>query len=167
MAKFSADFGVNGADFTFTTGKGDALTTDDLLEVLRPAAMRLKEHFRNAIVKRFKQRTGSLADSIDFEEDYLAGSFVSFMVKPFGKHKTGKRTRKSRAGSPLAKGAKHNRSVKSSSISNMELGYLLEYGTPRIQATHWMETANEEIAEELQTMIDENFTELLKKKGLI
>lgn len=30
------------------------------------------------------------------------------------------------------------------SNTNDEVGYLLEYGTPRISAKHWMETANEE-----------------------
>ena len=167
MAKFYSDFGVSGADLTFATGKDGVLSTDDLLEVLRPAAIRLKEHYRNAIIKRFQQRTGSLADSIDFEDNYLAGSYVSFVVKPYGKHKGGKYTRRSRAGDPTAKGAKHNRKPKTSGITNMELGYLLNYGTPRIQATHWMENANEEIAEELQSMIDNNFSDLLKKKGLI
>ena len=30
---------------------------------------------------------------------------------------------------------------------NSEVAYVLEYGTPRMDATHWMETANEEAAD--------------------
>lgn len=33
--------------------------------------------------------------------------------------------------------------------TNAEVAYVLEYGTPRMAATHWMETANEEASDEV------------------
>nr|DAL91781.1 MAG TPA: hypothetical protein [Caudoviricetes sp.] len=65
------------------------------------------------------------------------GGYVQ--VTPKGKRKNarkhGKRMKK-----------KGDRRVSSGSYAgtNTEVGYYLEYGTPRITATHWMETANEE-----------------------
>lgn len=172
MAKFKADFGATG----YSSLKGQStfaeLSIDDLMAVLRPAAEKLKAHYRAVILKRFKRRTGSLADSIKLDErslsrEYMDSNSAVIFVGPAGKHKNSKRGPRSRKGSPTAKYAKHNRKASATSLSNAELGYLLEYGTPRIDATHWMESANEEIEEELQTEIDENFTQLLKDKGVL
>ena len=33
--------------------------------------------------------------------------------------------------------------------TNAEVAYVLEYGTPRMAATHWMETTNEEASDEV------------------
>lgn len=170
MAKFNVRYSGDGAlnTFFYSEGADDTFSVDDLLEVLRPAAIRLKEYYRETILRLFKKRSGSLADSINFEDDYnLSKGYVSFLVKPFGVHKGGKYTRRSRAGSPNARYAKHNRKPATKAIKNEELAYLLEYGTPRITATHWMETANEEIENEIQDMIEAEFDDLLKKKGLI
>lgn len=166
MAKFKCEFQDYSADLS-ASGKGE-LSVDELLEVLRPAALRLKEFYQETIRRRFKQRTGSLADSIDIEDYYFRSSGeASIVVKPFGKHKGGSITRKSRAGSPTRRYAKHNRAVSAKAISNEELGYLLENGTPRISATHWMENANDEIGNTIQDMVEQEYDELLKKKGLI
>lgn len=43
---------------------------------------------------------------------------------------------------------------------------MLEVGTPRIAATHWMENANDEISDSLQQMIEEEFNKLLDSKGM-
>ena len=167
MAKFNFTFtdGARGGAFDAAKDAGDPFTTDDILEVLRPAAMRLKEIYQEAIRTTFQQRTGSLADSIDFE-DNTAGGYAFFMVKPFGSHKGGAYARRSRAGSSSRKYAKHGRSVAKEAISNEELGYLLNYGAPRISATHWMENANDSAESEIQDIVENNFDELLKRKGL-
>ena len=166
MAKFSVDFGADTyVSLTGSKDGGDTLTVDDLLEVLRPAAIMLRDHYKKVIETVFRRRTGTLADSIDFEDDYT-GDYAFFFVKPFGSHK-GKYTRKSRAGDSSRKYAKHGRNPSTKAIKNEELAYLLEYGTPRIAATHWMENANEEIADQIQDTIDAEFTKLLQKKGLI
>ena len=166
MAKFNFEFSDSGG---YLSGErhGDALTVDDLLEVLRPAGLKLKECYQQAIRSTFRQRTGSLADSIDIEDNYVGSGYASITVKPFGSHKGGAYQRRSRAGSPTAKGAKHNRKPSKKAIKNEELLYLLEHGTPRITASHVIENTNDAVMEEIQDVVEDNFTELLKKKGLI
>jgi hypothetical protein len=166
MAKFKVSWGTEFASFTGAKEAEDVFTTDDILECLRPAAMKLVEYYKSSIRRLFKRRTGSLEESIDFDDDTV-GPYAFILVKPMGKHKGSKYTRKSRAGPADRKGAKHNRKPTAKALKNEELGYLLEYGTPRISATHWMENTNEEVAEEIQDIIENQFTELLKKKGLI
>lgn len=166
MAKFSVSFPGLNADLDAEIERGELLSVDDLLEVMRPAAMRLAEYYKEVIERRFKRRTGSLADSMNFEDNYYLSGYAWFRVGPFGTHKTGQYERHSRAGDPLSRYAKHYRHPEKKAIKNAELAYLLEYGTPRIDATHWMEEANEEIYDEITDMIDQNFSALLKSKGL-
>lgn len=169
MAKFSCEFqDPAGGYFYAMKENGDALSVDDLLEVLRPAGLKLKDYYKRAILAKFKRRTGSLAESIDIEDNDIASlGYASITVKPFGKHKGGKYTRRSRAGSSSRRYAKHNRQPSTKALKNEELAYLLEYGTPRIAASHWMENTNEQVAEEIQNIVEDGFTDLLKRKGLI
>lgn len=166
MAKFNVTWSTEFASFDAEKGSGDVFTTDDLLECLRPAAIKLVEYYKQAIRKLFKRRTGSLEDSIDFDDD-VVGQYAFILVKPMGKHKGSLYTRKSRAGPADRKGAKHNRKPTAHALKNEELGYLLEHGTPRIAATHWMENTNEQVGEEIQDMIEAEYNNLLRKKGLI
>ena len=170
MAKFNLSFQDHsgGAHMSASKEGSDELTLNDILEVLRPAAMRLKEIYQEAIRSTFQQRTGSLAESIDFEDNTIGTGYASFFVKPFGSHKGGMYQRKSRAGDSSARYAKHNRKTSKKKLKNEELAYLLEYGTPRISpGTHWMENANESAEEEIQQIIEDGYDALLKKKGLI
>ena len=168
MAKFSCDFSDFDAMLIAERTGGDTFTVDDLLEVLRPAAMRLRDAYRDTIQRVFKQRTGSFAESIDFDDDAVGKDYAFILVKPMGTHKGGKYTRKSRAGPAGRKYAKHNRKPSTKALKNEELGYLLEYGTPRISpGYHWMENANEDVADEIQSIITDGYDKLLKKKGLI
>lgn len=166
MAKFNVTWSADFASFDAEKGSGDVLTTDDLLECLRPAAIKLVEHYKQTIRRLFRRHTGSFEDSIDFDDD-VVGQYAFILVKPMGKHKGGMRIRKSRAGPADRKGAKHNRNPSAHALRNEELGYLLEHGTPRIAATHWMENTNEQVAEEIQDIIDAEYDKLLRKKGLI
>lgn len=167
MAKFSVSFPTTYGYMSAYGERGETLSQDELLEVLRPAAIRLKDLYRQAIISRFQQRTGSLAESIDFE-DHSFTNYASFTVKPFGTHNGGKYTRKSRAGSPTRKYAKHGRHPSTKALKNEELGYFLEFGTPRISPpTHWMEEASEDAADEINEIVENNFTELLRRKGLL
>ena len=147
------------------------LSSDELLSVLRPAAERLRDAYVSTINRLFRRRTGSFADSISLMEygisrEYMDLSEASIVVKPTGNHKTGKYTRKSRAGPAGRKYAKHNRHPATKALKNEELGYLFEVGTPRIPATHWMENTNEAVADEIQDIIEAEYDKLLKKKGL-
>lgn len=166
MAKFNVTWDTDSAFLSGENTSENVITTDDILECLRPAAMKLVEHYKETIRRLFKRRTGSLEDSIDFDDD-TTGPYAFIIVKPFGKHKGGQYKRKSRAGPADRKGAKHNRKPSVKALKNEELGYLLEVGTPRIAATHWVENTNEAVAEEIQDMIEAEYDKLLKKKGLI
>ena len=172
MAKFTCNFPeYSGGDLYGKDSFLSGLSSEDMLTILRPAAAALVQHYKNTILRLFKRRTGSLADSIKAEEmgldrAYMDASEASITVGPKGKHKGSKRAARSRKGSSSARYAKHNRTARSTAISNAELGYLLEVGTPRIAATHWMENANEEISDSLQQMIEEEFNKVMESKGL-
>lgn len=56
----------------------------------------------------------------------------------------GKRKGEKKLGKRMKKTGSGRRSSGSYAGTNAEVGYYLEYGTPRIPAKHWMETANEE-----------------------
>lgn len=171
MAKFKCDLssvelddGRHGGTYAELYGSG--LSADDLLSVLRPAAQRLVDHYKSTIARLFRQHTGSLAGSIQAKEASYSTGETQIIVGPTGKHKGSSRAARSRAGSKSRRYAKHNRDAKATAISNAELAYLLEFGTPRIAATHWMENANKEIEDEIQQMIEDEFHKLLDRKGL-
>lgn len=50
--------------------------------------------------------------------------------------------------------------------TNAEVAYVLEYGTPRMDATHWMETANEEAADSVAEAEAAVWDEYLKSLNL-
>lgn len=159
--------GPTGAYMTAEKENGDTFSVDELLECLRPAAMKLRDAYKLTISNLFYSRSGEFLDSIDIEDgDFAKLGCAYIIVKPFGTRKKGKYLRKSRAGESTAKYAKHNRKVSASRLRNDELGYLLEFGTPRISATHWMERTNDDVGEHIQDMIEEEFDKLLKSKGL-
>lgn len=153
MAKFSFN-GVDeiSADFEQLA----TLSDDEKLSVLRPAGKLLKGKFVEKIKSKFTQRTGDLADSITIEE--RTGDTGAYLhITPKGKHRgsgTGKRKRK------------NGRSNGKYSGTNAEVGFILEYGSPRIPASHWMEETNEEQADNVATAQQQAWDDLLTKKGL-
>lgn len=156
MAKFTCQMSdTSGGYVAAQKESDDSISTEELLEVLRPAGAKLQEYYQQAIRARFKQWTGSLAASFGIKEnDSGSSGYASITVKPLGKHKGGAYARKDRT--TAAKG-----------IKNEELLYLLEYGTPRIAASHVIEETNDQVGEEIQDIIESGYDDLLKKKGLI
>lgn len=153
MAKFS----FNGMDEISASFEQLAnITDEDKMSVIMPAARFLLERQRDKILSLFTQRTGDLAKSLTIQErSDDAGAFAYIFLK--GKHRgssTGKRKRKD------------GRSNGKYSGTNAEVGYVLEYGSPRISATHWMENANEEAEDEVVEIQQEAWNEMLTKKGL-
>lgn len=172
MAKFRCDFSAtSGGSFSGEGQFFSELSSEDMLSILRPAAQALADHYRATILRLFRQHTGDLAASIKADEfgldrAYMDTSEASITVGPTGKHGKSKRGARSRKGDSSKRYAKHNRKAHTTALSNSELGYLLEYGTPRIAATHWMENANEEIGDTVQQMIEEEYDKVLKSKGM-
>ena len=152
MAKFS----FNGMDeLSASFEQLSQLTDEDKMSVIMPAAELLVERQRQMIERLFKQRTGDLAKSLSIQkktgED---GVYAHIYLK--GKHRgssTGKRKGKRRSNGHY-------------SGTNAEIGYILEHGSPRIAARHWMENANEEAEDEVVAAQQTAWDDLVTKKGL-
>lgn len=151
-----AKFNFNGMDEIFASFEQLAnLTDEDRLSVIMPAARLLVQRQKEKIVQMFQQRTGDLEKSIKIKvKDDGDGSYA--YISPEGKHRgsgTGKRRGKRRSNGKY-------------SGTNAEVAYILNYGSPRISATHWLENANEEAEEEVIAVQQEAWNDLVTKKGL-
>lgn len=152
MGKFS----FNGVDeLSASFEQLSQLSDEDKMSVIMPAAKLLVERQREMIQRLFKQRTGDLADSLSIQEKSGEdGAYAHIYLK--GKHRgssTGKRKGKRRSNGRY-------------SGTNAEVGYILEHGSPRIAARHWMENANEEAEEEVVAAEQAAWDDLVTKKGL-
>ncbi len=157
MAKFTFD-GIDS--ISFLSDEFMELTDEDKLSVIMPAAEFLKGMHQKKIRQVFKQRSGTLAKSIsiDIKSD---DSGVYAHISPKGKHPksgTGRRMKKDKNG--------RRRSSGKYSGTNAEVAYILEYGSPRIFASHWMEYANDAAEEQIVAIQQEKWNELMEKKGL-
>lgn len=152
MGKFS----FNGVDeLSASFEQLSQLTDEDKMSIIMPAAKLLVERQREMIQRLFKQRTGDLADSLTIQEKSGEdGAYAHIYLK--GKHRgssTGKRKGKRRSNGRY-------------SGTNAEVGYILEVGSPRIAARHWMENANEEAEDEIVAAEQAAWDDLVTKKGL-
>lgn len=152
MAKFS----FNGMDELSASFEDMIqLSDEERMSVIMPGAEVVAEHQRGKIRSLFKQRTGALADSITIrQKSDDDGAYANIFLK--GKH----------PGSSAGKRRGKRRSNGKYSGTNAEVGYILEYGSPRIAATHWMENANEDAAAEVASAQQEAWNALMEKKGL-
>ena len=153
MAKFS----FNGMDEISASFEQLAnLSDQDRLGVIMAGANVLVTRQKEKIVQLFQQRTGKLADSIKIAvKDDGDGSYA--YISPEGKHPgsgTGRRKRR------------NGRSNGKYSGTNAEVAYILNYGSPRISATHWLENANEEAEGEMMESMQAAWDDVLDTKGL-
>lgn len=153
MAKFS----FNGMDeLSASFEELLSLSDQERMSVIMPAAELLVEKQRGKLRELFIQRSGALAASIAIREKTDDnGAYAEIYLK--GKHPgsgTGKRKRKD------------GRSNGRYSGSNAEVGYILEYGSPRIAPRHWMESANDEAEEEVVETMQNAWDDLITQKGL-
>ena len=150
MAKFS----FNGMDQIAASIEQMAqLTEEEKLSIIMPSAQLLLQRQKEKITQVFRRRTGDLEKSLTLEPDAPNSKIVLFFK---GKHRgssTGKR--KGKRGS----NGKY-------SGTNAEVAYILNYGSPRIRATHWLDNANEEAEEEVIASQREAWSALLEEKGL-
>ncbi len=151
-----AQFSFNGLDEISASFEQLAkLSDEEKLSILRPAAKLLLERQREKIATLFRQVTGALAKSLTIDE-HVDDDGVSASISPKGKHpgsSTGKRKGKRRSNGKY-------------SGTNAEIAYILEYGSPRIAATHWMENANEEAEGDVIAAQQSAWNDLLERKGL-
>lgn len=152
MASFKYN-GVDALDLTFD--KMANLSNDDLLRIIRPGAELLQKRLVDKVLAIFAQHSGSLAKSFKLKERvWEDGAGIS--VYPTGKHpksSTGKRRGKRRSNGHYEG-------------SNAEVAYILEYGSPRINATHFMEITAEEYEQEVYEAMQEELNNVLSELGL-
>lgn len=152
MAKFSFN-GVDSLEASFE--QLSQLSDEEKLSILLPSGQLLLERQKEKLRKLFKRRTGDLEDSLTLSTKKGEESPI-VTIYPTGKHRnsfTGKRIKKGRSSGKY-------------SGTNVEVAYILNYGSPRIPATHWLENANEEAEADVIASQQEAFNELLEKKGL-
>lgn len=152
-----ANFKFDGIDYISASFEQlSNISDDEKMSVIRPAAEFLKTTYENVIRSKFRQRSGDLADSIAIEQKSDENGAYAH-VSPKGKHRgssTGKRKRR------------NGRSNGRYSGTNAEVAYILNYGSPRISATHWLENANDEAADEIIAIQQEKWDNLITQKGL-
>lgn len=152
-----ASFKFDGIDYISASLEQLSNISDaEKMSIIRPAAEFLRTKYKEAIESRFVRRSGDLADSFAIDErSDDSGAYAH--VFPKGKHRgssTGKRKRR------------NGRSNGRYSGSNAEIGYILNYGSPRIAATHWLENTNDDAADEIVAIEQKKWDELITQKGL-
>ena len=109
------------------------LPEETAYEILEAGAAVLIEKWKEKLSSM--KRTGQLIESIKAKRKKSGDGFPVIRVAPTGKRKNGY----------TGKRKKRNGRTNGSYLgTNAEVAYFLEYGTPRMKATHWMEQANEE-----------------------
>lgn len=152
MAKFKIN-GVDGLDLTFD--RKSQLSAEDLLRIIRPGAELMRERLAQKAREVFIQRSGDLASSFKLRERADSDGFAAISVAPEGKH------------SPSGRGIrKRKRGGGAKSKTNAEVAFVLEHGSPRIKATHFMETASEESEADVIDAMEAEFHKLLDERGL-
>lgn len=135
-----ASFKFNGVDGIAASFEELAnLSTEAKTKIITAGAEVLRKAQSDKLVEMFQSE--NIAPSIKVTIKERDGEPVA-VVAPSGKHPgstTGKRMKTDKNGK--------RRSSGSYTGSNAEIAYFLEYGTPRMPARHWMETANEEATE--------------------
>lgn len=143
-----------------------ALDDDQIWDIIAPAAELLKTRMQDVILRLFRQRSGSLHDSIEIRRNKHTGSQgggVYATIGPDQKKHPGSSTgkRKSRhSPSKSGGGGGHYAGT------NAEVGWILEYGSARIPARHWMETACTEAEEEIYQTLEAGWDETVAAAGL-
>lgn len=123
--------------------------------ILSAGAAVVQRFQQRQISAEFKRRTGQLFGSISVKRKG-SGEEMAAQILPTGERKrasTGKRSYRGRS----------NGSYQG---TNAEVAYILEYGSPRIPASHWMEKANELAEPEMMQAEAAAWDEYLKSINL-
>lgn len=140
MAKFSFN-GIDGimADFEELANIDDEVK----YSILEAGAEVFKKHLQ-ALLRREGHMNPTMPQLINsitvFRKKQGSEAFVRVYPK-------GKRKGEKKLGKRMKKSGSGRRSSGSYAGTNAEIGYILEYGSPRMPATHWMERGREESEE--------------------
>ena len=130
-----------------------------ILKILHAGADILVAAWREKLGAMGKPDPKPLQDSIT-TRDVTRDDKIAVQLRFSGKHPHGLK------GQRMKKENGKRRSSGTYAGTNAEIAYILEYGTPRMPATHWMETANDESEEAVQQAMASAWNEYLKGKGL-
>lgn len=136
------------------------LSDEEKLSVIRPAAEMLLERQTEAIKTAYAVISGALSSSLKLSQK-MGEDGPYLQISPEGKHpgsSTGKRKKRNKFGKAVSSG--------SYSGTNAEVLYILEYGSPRIAASHTIETTNDQAESEVLQLELEAWDSLLNSKGL-
>ena len=151
MASFRVN-GVEGLDLTYE--RKAQLSDDDLLRIIRAGAEVMRERLREKVLAVFTQHSGDLAESFKlFERKESGNPFI--LVSPAGKHRPNGRGIRERKSDPKRKGK-----------TNAAVAFVLEYGSPRHNATHFMEECVEASTPEVIAAMEAEFSKLMDERGL-
>lgn len=104
-----------------------------------------------------RRRSGQMLDSIGFpRKPKVIGGIKTIDIYPQGTrpNKTWKRkNKKGKAGKAMP-------------VRNADVAFILHYGSSRVRATHFVDTADELAAEPVQAAMEQVFDKYLKEKGL-
>lgn len=136
------------------------LNDEEIVSVIRPAAEMLFERQTEAIKTAYNVISGALSKSLKISQK-RGESGPYLQIAPQGKHPgsgTGKRKKRNRFGKAVSSG--------SYSGTNAEVLYILEYGSPRISASHVIENTNDQAEDDVLQLELEAWDSLLRSKGL-
>lgn len=135
------------------------LSDEQIWAIIEPGAELLKSKMQEVIARIFQQRSGSLYNSIEIIKKISKAGVVYALVGPnqkkHPKSSTGRR-----------KSKRHPGTNGSYAGTNAEVGWILEYGSERIEGRHWMETAVTEAEEELYEVLEQGFNSAIDAAGL-
>ena len=152
-----AKFAFNGMDELSASFEQIAqLSSEEKLSILMPSAQLLLQRQKEKIAQLFQRRTGDLENSLTLEPRENDEG-ISVFIFPKGKHRNGSTGKR--------KDAKTGKSKGKYSGTNAEVAFILNYGSPRIAPTHWLEIANEEAEPEVIASQQQAWDELVTKKG--
>lgn len=175
MAKMTVKMYTPGKDMAnqyFTIDMSDADSKETSLKICRRGAEllleKLKAHLEETTHDANAAVRGTLANSLKITESSSGTCFVG----PSGKHHgkgSGLKTKaagyhRPKTGQGASSKRKHHGMT--DAVSAVDVGYYLEYGTPRMDAEHWMETTLENSEEEILAAMEQAWDEHLKSLGL-
>ena len=154
------NFHIDGLDrLSVSYASLSQISDDELWAIIEPAANTLKDKMQETISALFTQRSNSLHDSIEVKRKLSKGGAVYALVGPNDKKHPKSSTGKRRARAQGGKGG-------SSSGTNAEVGWILEYGSQRIDGFHWMEQSVTATEEELLGILEAGFNAACEAVGL-
>lgn len=155
------NFHIDGLDrLSVSYASLSQISEDDLWTIIEPAANTLKDKMQETIKALFRQPSGSLHDSIEVKRKLSKGGAVYALVGPNDKKHPKSSTGKRKSRGPKGGGGGSFRGT------NAEVGWILEYGSNRIDGFHWMEQAVTSTEEELLGQLETGFNAYLDAAGL-